>query len=221
MRDQFHGLERPARVFIGLAYAYAVTEAAVILANLVVALSPAGVGRTTAFARTALCLLLAQMVIFTVAGLAYLVWFHRAYLNLPRLGIPDPRHGTVWTIAGWFVPVAAVFVPKRMHNDLWRASDPDLPWPAPRALWDGRRLPGTHLWWWLTFLVAAGTFHPVAVGDPDDPGFTRWWALGSSVMAALALVCSLLVIPIVRDVTARQRARAARAPRALGAPVFR
>jgi hypothetical protein len=72
------------------------------------------------------------------------------------------------------------FVPARLHDDIWRASDPELPWPA----------------------ALAGAAAGVVPGG----------VLGSAAGDLLRVLAAALAVPIVLAVTARQRARAYRAP---------
>lgn len=218
----FRGLEGPARVFIVLVCGVAATDVAALVTNAQV-ISFAGAlrsgepsqaeitQRVDAIGAAVAAVSLAQLAFFLAAGISYIVWFHRAYTNLPRLGILDPRHDAGWAIAGWLVPGLSLFLPKRIHNDIWRASDPELPWNARRDLWDGTDLPASHLWWWLAFLVG-GSLNPVSTVNPAAPALGSMWAWWSSALAVVGIVAAVLVVRIVLAVTARQRARAARGP---------
>ena len=53
--------------------------------------------------RRQLIVALVDGTVFIATGIFFLLWFHRAYRNLPALG--DRRYGTGWAIGGWFVPV--------------------------------------------------------------------------------------------------------------------
>ena len=51
-------------------------------------------------------------------GVAFLVWFWRAYRNLDALDLPR-RYGTGWAIGGWFVPFLNFARPKQVADDIW------------------------------------------------------------------------------------------------------
>ncbi|MDQ3720152.1 MAG: DUF4328 domain-containing protein [Actinomycetota bacterium] len=76
-----------------------------------------------------------------IVGLAlivvFLMWFFRAYRNLPRLGVRTLRHKPGWAVGGWLVPILNLWRPKEIANDIWRGSDPHLPAQAGRA-WQNR-----------------------------------------------------------------------------------
>jgi hypothetical protein len=170
---RFRGLEGPARLFAVPACCGAVAD----LVSLVTGL------RRYAYSDAALVAVdVAQPALLLATAVTYLVWFHRAYTNLPRLGVPDR------------------FVPGRLHDDIWRASDPELPWPVERSRWEAESVPVRHLLWWPTAIAGA----VAGIG----PGGVLMSAAGD----VLRIVAAVLAVSIVLAVTARQRARAYRAP---------
>jgi serine/threonine protein kinase len=158
---------------------------------------------------------------FLVTAGLWLAWFRRAYLNLPALGARRLRFRPWWAVGAWLLPVFSLFRPKQVLNDVWRASDPDL--PADQAdTW--RRRPVAELlgWWWLAFLasVLVRSITTDAVHGAADlmllgllpERFDRFQAsAGMQVVAdLLTVVCALLALRVVRRTTARQEERAAR-----------
>ncbi|HZA81416.1 MAG TPA: protein kinase [Actinomycetes bacterium] len=158
---------------------------------------------------------------FLVTAGLWLAWFRRAYLNLPALGARRLRFRPWWAVGAWLLPVFSLFRPKQVLNDVWRASDPDL--PAEQAdTW--RRRPVAELlgWWWLAFLasVLVRSITTEAVHGAADfmllgllpERFDRFQAsAGMQVVAdLLTVVCALLALRVVRRTTARQEERAAR-----------
>ncbi len=88
---------------------------------------------------------------FLAAAATFILWFHRAYSNLPRIGISRLRWGSAWAVGAWFVPFLNLVRPAALANDIWLGSDPDLPYESPlpsgRMTW--------LLWsWWLAFVVS-------------------------------------------------------------------
>lgn len=142
----------------------------------------------------------------------FLVWLFRAYRNLTALGAEPLRFSDVWAIAGWFVPVMALFRPKQIMNDTWRASDPALA-PRPRQIdWEQAVPPGILAWWWGLFLVGGWLdgFGLRKLGDwaTISEARTGMWVVlaGTAALSAAAV----LAIVIVGRITARQRERAER-----------
>jgi hypothetical protein len=167
---RFRGLEGPARLFVVIACCGAIADLVSLVVHHETVAVPVDI---------------AQAVFLLAAAVAYAGWFHRAYANLPRLGVPDR------------------FVPTRLHDDIWRASDPDLPWPAVLSLWDSAPVPIRHRVWWCASVASA---------TAGINGLLTGGMLVSATADLLRVVAAALAIPIVLAVTARQRARAYRAP---------
>jgi Protein kinase domain/Domain of unknown function (DUF4328) len=158
---------------------------------------------------------------FLVTAGLWLAWFRRAYLNLPALGARRLRFRPWWAVGAWLVPVLSLFRPKQVLNDVWRASDPDLP-PDQADTW--RRRPVAELlgWWWLAFLasILVRSITTDAVHNAADlmllgllpERFDRFQpSAGMQVLAdLLTVLCGLLALRVVRRTTARQRDRATR-----------
>ncbi|MGQ0617688.1 MAG: DUF4328 domain-containing protein [Acidimicrobiia bacterium] len=108
-----------------------------------------------------------------VTGVVFVAWGSRAYRNLPALGITDRRWWTMWTILGWLIPGANLFVPKLIMDDLWRASSPQLP-ARPGAAW--RVAPVgevVHRWWTLWLGGPAIYFLLVSAIGNDGSSLSR------------------------------------------------
>lgn len=116
---------------------------------------PSSVGAAEADAsdqRQALIALL-QLLLYLGTGIAFLVWFRRAYRNLPALGAEALRFSSGWAVGAWFVPFLNLVRPKQLADDIWRASDPALP-SQPGVTWKQQRVPSPLHWWWALFLAS-------------------------------------------------------------------
>ena len=86
-----------------------------------------------------------QIALLLVAGVLLIAFTRRAYRNLSALDVVGLRLSRRWAVIGWLIPVVNLFVPKRLLDDTWRASDPAArPWtdgwqrasvPVPNQLW--------------------------------------------------------------------------------------
>jgi hypothetical protein len=110
---------------------------------------------------------LLQSGCYLVCIVAFLAWYGRAYRNLRRLGVHELRWGQGWAIAYWFIPIANLFRPKQVVNDIWRASDPDLP----AGNWWDRRVPALIHFWWAAWLIS--TFFERTFFHRHHPGAAR------------------------------------------------
>jgi hypothetical protein len=164
---------------------------------------------------------LVQAAWFLVAAGLWLAWFRRAYLNLPALGARRLRFRPWWAVGAWLLPVFSLFRPKQVLNDIWRASDPELP-PDQADAWRKRPVAELLGWWWLAFLasVLVRSITTEAVHAAADlmllgllpEQFDRFQpSAGMQILAdLLTVLCGLLALRVVRRTTTRQADRATR-----------
>lgn len=139
----------------------------------------------------------AALVLYAFAGLvlapaAAANWMHRAYRNLPALGVGGLGWSPGWAAGIWFVPIANLAVPYVITRELW-----------PGSVSDRRSLLGL---WWAACLAAAALLllaFVVYIGSAVAGDVTL-------MLAELALALAALpFIRLVRLVTRHQNARAA------------
>lgn len=154
---------------------------------------------------------LAQLVLFIATVVAFLAWFFRAYRNLARIGAAGLRYRPGWSIGAWFVPILNLFRPKQIANDVWRASDPELPGNQGLA-WRNRPVSALLHWWWALWLISsvagnASNRAYLAAGTIDEQQSATQAAIAAD---ALYVITAILAILVVRAVTGRQETRAER-----------
>jgi hypothetical protein len=96
---------------------------------------------------------LLQLLLYLGTVVAFLVWFRRAYSNLPALGAESLRFSSGWAVGAWFVPFLNLVRPKQLADDVWRASDPTLPAQV-GAAWKQQRVASLLHWWWALFIAS-------------------------------------------------------------------
>jgi hypothetical protein len=155
---------------------------------------------------------LAQFMMLVLCGIAYVRWFRRAYGNLPALGSAELRYRRGWAVWGWFVPVLALWRPKQLANDIWRATEPGLPWNAGAGLWGRAPVPRLITAWWVLW-IAGGA---MATWSLTIPGHTAEQLRGRAVLDmatdTVLLVCAALACLMVSEIGQRQARRAADEP---------
>ena len=175
-----------------------------------------------------------QALWFLVSAALFLAWFRRAYTNLAPLGARRLRYRRWWAVGAWVLPVFSLFRPKQVLNDIWRASDPDLPADMGNR-WRHRPVTPLLGWWWMTFLasilarsVTTEAVHAAAsvmtLGLLPSQ-LDRFQASADMQVVAelLTVLTGLLALGVVRRTTMRQEQRAARlagssGPHRLGDP---
>ena len=147
-------------------------------------------------------LIVLSCVVFGVLSVVfYLMWQHRAAWNVRAAG-RRTTDSPAWGVGYWFIPIANLFVPRRVLGDLWRAAGaggrPGVADELPMVvflLW--ATFNGLHLLEWTidAFLTFGGTgvgtgdvrgLAAVTVGLGATAGVlkvTFWWLLAVYVRA--------------------------------------
>lgn len=143
---------------------------------------------------------LLSIAVFLATAVAWGMWSFRAAKNLRAFSddtdILDFTPG--WVVGWWFIPFANLWQPFRVHQELWSQSDPDDP---------EYTAPGWVTAWWGCW-IGAGLLSNISYRMPDSmiDAATAVDALSS----CLSLVCTLLAILLVRNITQRQETQATR-----------
>ncbi|TVZ93426.1 uncharacterized protein DUF4328 [Streptomyces sp. BK340] len=66
----------------------------------------------------------AQSVLWLVCSVVFLVWFYRVRVNAEVFSPDGHSKSRAWTVAGWVVPIANFYFPRRIALDVWDASHP-------------------------------------------------------------------------------------------------
>jgi hypothetical protein len=153
--------------------------------------------------RQAVIGLLQGAAMLATAGF-FLVWFHTAYSNLPRLGATGLRYKTWWAVGGWLIPIVNFFRPKQIANDIWRASEPT---PAADAGWRARPVPAVLGWWWAAWL-ASGLLSIGATGRQDSLDDLEGASIAILLSDAAIAAAGVLAYFVARSITERQEEKA-------------
>jgi hypothetical protein len=130
------------------------------------------------------------------AAVTFLLWFARAYRNLPALGAYELKYSPRSAVSWWFVPVVSMVVPLLVAIELSRASDPSI---TPNDRNERRRAPFPKLLlaWWIAFNTAT-----IFAGLTDGSGDALWFA----VLAGLEILAASLAIAVIWTIQLRQDA---------------
>jgi Domain of unknown function (DUF4328) len=139
--------------------------------------------------------LLAGLVAFSLAlaggAISVPIWMHRAYRNLPALGVERLRWSPAWAAGAWFIPFANLVIPYLVVREL-RSRSGGQPQPPSPGLW------------WATWLGANGLTVGIRLAYP----LTQFSRLEGDVLDILAHVATMtagvLLILIILHVTRRQ-----------------
>ncbi|MQY12086.1 hypothetical protein SRB5_22150 [Streptomyces sp. RB5] len=130
-------------------------------------------------------------IVFTAS--AFLVWFSRCYTNAEHLSPGSQRMRPGWIYLSWLIPFLNWWLPKRMADDIWRASA-----AGPRIL--------LTTWWatWVGSSVAATAGSVLAL---DATGAAELRPALAAYLAddVLTLAAAAFGIAAVLRLTAAQR----------------
>lgn len=137
------------------------------------------------------------------------LWVHRAARNLRALGRSGMKFSPAGCIGWYFVPFANLVRPFKAMSELWRASESDAEADGQAWVTKGTSTSMLGVWWgcWMVGNVISNV--SARMDDPTASGSVG--LVGSALIAVAAVVCILLM----RGVSARQAAAAAR----LGVPL--
>ncbi|HEY4347967.1 MAG TPA: DUF4328 domain-containing protein [Gaiellaceae bacterium] len=148
-----------------------------------------------------------QAAVAVPTAILFVIWFRRAYRNLPGLGISGVRGGRGWPVWGWLVPLLNLVVPLQIMNDIWQGSDPRV--RPGSALPRDRRTLLIPLWWGAligSVGLAAWTWAVRPTTTQDDLLTLTTFVF---VIESLSLLAALCALAIVSEVGMRQAERAA------------
>jgi hypothetical protein len=147
-----------------------------------------------------------QLVLRVATGITFVIWFRRAYQNLVAMGTESLRFETGWTVGGWLVPFLNLVRPKQLMDDIWRATDPELP-EQPGDAWRTRPVALlVHLWWAMFLLsTAVGLSATSLLQGASTFQELRTAAILMLIGDVLALPAAVLACLVVSRVTQRQK----------------
>ncbi|MDX3231229.1 protein kinase domain-containing protein [Streptomyces sp. ME19-01-6] len=126
------------------------------------------------------------------------VWFRRVYLNATFLAPGRQRYGGGLAAGSWFIPVAQLWLPKQMANDIWASSTPPNTRPASRAV--------LHWWWALYVPMLVVFFVQSAVEALARTDTDSQMAVGLSILEdLLSIPAAVLAMVVVSRVTKMQQ----------------
>lgn len=149
-----------------------------------------------------------SLILLIATAIAFLMWVHRAYSNLPALGVTHLKYTPAWAVGGFFVPFLNLVRPYQVLSELWHRSSPF------------EKAGGGALitFWWLVWLggnacgMMASSLSESPAGSHRSIDElllgTRWFMISDGLVA----VAALLAILMVRGINRRQAQRMSMTP---------
>jgi Domain of unknown function (DUF4328) len=152
----------------------------------------------------------------TATIVVFLVWLHRAYNNLPSLGVPRPDYSSGWVIGSWFVPLLNLVRPYQIVKYIWNKSDPETV-SVGGGYYDAGSNFTLKAWWgfWLASNISIQIY-----GSAEKPGDYVAAGLVGIFSSCLTIIAACLAIAVVREISSRQEERRKRLVDASQQPVW-
>ena len=146
----------------------------------------------------------AQTPVGLVCSVVVLVWLYRVRVNAEVVRPDGHSKARAWVIAGWVVPLANFWYPRRVVLDVWDASDPSGARPR-HALIN---------FWWALWLVSSqvGWIMQRAYGAAHTAADFREAALEVMISDAVDVVAAGLAALVVLRLSRMQLQKALAGP---------
>lgn len=146
------------------------------------------------------------LVLFVITAILFCMWIHRAYRNLPSLGVSGLKYSPGWAVGGFFVPILNLFRPFQITREIWKASDPATDINDSLA-WQSATTSPIIAFWWVLWIVS-GLLGQVLLrmsfqAETLSEILTSSWL--TFVADAFEIPTAILAILVVRGIDFRQR----------------
>src|SRR4030095_623375 len=147
------------------------------------------------------------LIVLIATAVVFLFWQHRAFKNLPALGVPRPEFSSGWVVGSWFVPFLNLFRPYEIMKYIRDKSDPETV-KFGFGDFDTRDNSTLKAWWgfWIACCIV-DRFSNRMYGRAEtlDGHVAAGWV--GILSSGLTIVAACLAIAVVRDITSRQEER--------------
>ncbi|MFJ6391663.1 DUF4328 domain-containing protein [Streptomyces sp. NPDC091972] len=144
----------------------------------------------------------AQAAVLLACSVVFVIWLWRVRVNAEVFAPEGHSKARGWVIAGWVVPIAGFWYPRRVVLDVWDASSPE-------GRREGHAL--VNVWWTLWLLTSvvgrllASTAEEADTGQEiHDTAVQMLFADGVDLVAALVAAVLVLRLTRMQDEKARK-----------------
>ena len=124
----------------------------------------------------------------------FLIWFHRAYSNLPSFGA-DIEHNTGMAVGYFFIPIANFFIPHTILKEIWEKS-------ITRGNYGKYKPKVTSsiivLWW--VFIIGSGVMTKIdsmlyaRIASIEDINLSTYFSIATSLVFIVHEIIAIIII---------------------------
>jgi hypothetical protein len=137
-------------------------------------------------------------VVLTIP-IAFLMWIHRAYRNLPALMPESLHYSPRWAVGCFFIPILNLFRPYQVMREIWQGSDPSRLGHVDDSVESVKESSAAVVgWWWGLFLFqiigrqAARLF--IVVNSASAFVVAVWIAVGFALTGIAVCIAAILMV---------------------------
>lgn len=144
-------------------------------------------------------IVLCQLAIFVVAGIAFLMWTYRAKSNANASGARGLSYSPAMAVGSYFIPILNLGMPAQAMQELYKSSADPRDWEAVKSL----RL--IHAWWffWITGNIAGVVAWRLQAAETYEASASAVAMLASGSDLG-TIGASLFLIPIIGKIAVLQ-----------------
>lgn len=138
----------------------------------------------------------------------FLLWFSRAYRNLPSLGAAELKSSANEALLSFFIPFVNLVRPFQLIKEIWRGSDLSVVDPGQKVVFSAALV---GYWWtflWISIVLRIAAWYTNRVTGHAGEAFIAgeaivavWFSIGAILMQMIA---ALLGLHVVKTITANQ-----------------
>ena len=148
-----------------------------------------------------LLLAIAQVLVYVVTVVVFLMWLYRAHENLASFGILSHQlqYSSAWAVGSFFVPIANLIIPYGAIKELWQKSVPNS-----AGMFSALSPPAFFSLWWL-FWIVSNIAHQIyfRLSWREETASDAVEVIGA-VGGVLGTIAALLAIKVVREIQRQQ-----------------
>jgi hypothetical protein len=172
-----------------------------------------------------------QALIFLITAVTFLIWIYQAHRNLPATGAQNLEYSPGWAVGGFFVPFLNIVRPFQVMREIWKASEPDQEVAGGDYWKNSDTTPALGFWWFvwvgaglmavisaamMRTVESANRFSQLSLAEMVNRLSTA--TLLRIVSEILSIIAAVLVILLIKGITARQEEKMSRIHAAMPPP---